>query len=128
MAESLNRYAIRYERDEDGWWVASVPSIKGCHTQGRSIAQARERIREALGLFVRNAKRAEFDEEFRLPAELRRVVARTAAARAKAKRQGELATVLVKDAARMLAKQGVSVRDAGQLLGLSHQRINQLLG
>ena len=128
VVKALKRYAVRYERDEDGWWVASVPSVKGCHTQGRSIAQARERIREALGLFVKDAKRAEFDEEFRLPADLRKVVARTAAARARAEKQGALASLMLKDAARALEKEGVSVRDAGQLLGLSHQRINQLRG
>jgi predicted RNase H-like HicB family nuclease len=124
----MKRYTVRYERDEDGWWVASVPAIKGCHTQGRSVAQARERIREALGLFVKDARRAEFDEEFRLPAELSKVVARTAAARARAEKQGALASLMLKDAAKLLEKQGLSVRDAGQLLGLSHQRINQLRG
>lgn len=126
MADRMKRYKVRYERDEDGWWVASVPSVKGCHTQGRSIAQARERIHEALSLFVKDAKRAEFREEFRLPAELRKVVDRTAAARARAARQEVLASSMLKDAAKVLEKEGVSVRDAGQLLGLSHQRINQL--
>jgi hypothetical protein len=33
-----------------------------------------------------------------------------------------------KDAAKVLEKEGASVRDAGQLLGLPHQRINQLRG
>lgn len=128
MAERVKTYRIRYERDEDGWWVASVPSVKGCHTQGRSIAQARERIREALSLFVRDARRARFEEAFRLPAGLRQVIARTAAAREQAARQDAVASQLLKDAAKALREQGVSVRDAGQLLGLSHQRINQLGG
>lgn len=128
MAERMKHYTVRYERDEHGWWVASVRSVKGCHTQGRSIAQARERIREALGLFVKDAKRAELDEEFRLPTELRKVVDRTAAARARAENQEVLASRMLKDAAKVLEKEGVSVRDAGQLLALSHQRISQLRG
>ena len=124
----MKSYTVRYERDEDGWWVASVPSVRGCHTQGRSIAQARERIREALGLFVKDARRAEFDEEFRLSAELRKLIDRTASARARAVKHEALASRLLKDAAKVLQKEGVSVRDAGQLLGLSFQRINQLRG
>lgn len=45
-------YTVRYERDEDGWWVATVKGVKGCHTQGRSIEAARKRIRESLALYV----------------------------------------------------------------------------
>ena len=124
----MKTYTVRYAQDEEGWWVASVPAVKGCHTQGRSIAQARERIREALSLFVRDAKRAELVEEFRLPRELDRVVARTRKARMRAEKENTHAREALRAAARAFAKRGVSVRDAGQLLGLSHQRINQLLG
>ena len=44
-------YRVTYERGEDGWWLARVVDIQGCHTQGATIEQARERIREAMGLF-----------------------------------------------------------------------------
>jgi predicted RNase H-like HicB family nuclease len=36
------------ERDEDGWYVASVPSLPGCHTQARSLDKLNERIKEAI--------------------------------------------------------------------------------
>ena len=45
-------YTVTYQRDTDGWWVANIRRIKGCHTQGKNIAQARTRIRECLGLFI----------------------------------------------------------------------------
>jgi len=52
MVEAMTkRYSVDYELDQSGWWVASVHEIAGCHTQGRTIEQARERIREALLLF-----------------------------------------------------------------------------
>lgn len=51
-------YTVDYERDEDGWWVASVREVPGCHTQGHSHPEARARIREALGLFVDDAATA----------------------------------------------------------------------
>jgi predicted RNase H-like HicB family nuclease len=45
-------YTIRYQLDEAGWWVASIDGVRGVHTQGRSLSQARRRIREALPLFI----------------------------------------------------------------------------
>ncbi len=38
------------ERDEEGFYVASVPQVPGCHTQGRSLDSVMERIREAVEL------------------------------------------------------------------------------
>ncbi len=33
---------------EDGWIVASVPALKGCHSQGRTREEALENIKEAI--------------------------------------------------------------------------------
>ena len=38
------------ERDEAGYLVASVPSLRGCHTQARSLDELLERIKEAIRL------------------------------------------------------------------------------
>lgn len=38
------------EQDSDGWSVASVPSLAGCHTQARTMAELRDRIAEAIDL------------------------------------------------------------------------------
>jgi len=40
------------ERDEDGFYVATVPQFPGCHTQGRSSGEVVERIREAAELWL----------------------------------------------------------------------------
>jgi predicted RNase H-like HicB family nuclease len=56
----MNIYNIAYLRDESKWWVASVCEVPGCHSQGRTIDQARQRVREALELFVDDAKSATF--------------------------------------------------------------------
>lgn len=34
------------ERDEDGYFVGSVPELKGCHTQAKSLDELIERIKE----------------------------------------------------------------------------------
>ncbi len=41
-------FAVVIERDEDGYYVASVPELKGCHTQGKTLDEVMERIREAI--------------------------------------------------------------------------------
>ena len=49
-------FTIIIEKDADGWFVASVPSIKGCHTQGKTIDQAIERVKEAILLCLETGK------------------------------------------------------------------------
>jgi predicted RNase H-like HicB family nuclease len=43
-------YNVVIERDEAGFYVASVPSLPGCHTQAKSLDKLMERIREAIDL------------------------------------------------------------------------------
>jgi predicted RNase H-like HicB family nuclease len=44
------RFDVVIERDEEGFYVASVPQLPGCHTQARSLDEVTERIREAIEL------------------------------------------------------------------------------
>ncbi len=41
-------FDVIIERDTDGVYVASVPSLPGCHTQARSLDELQSRIREAI--------------------------------------------------------------------------------
>jgi predicted RNase H-like HicB family nuclease len=43
-------FDVIVERDADGFYIASVPALRGCHTQARSLDQLMERIREAIAL------------------------------------------------------------------------------
>ncbi len=45
--KSVN-YTVLIEQDEDGMYIAKVPDIPGCYTQGKNVEQAMERIREAI--------------------------------------------------------------------------------
>ena len=48
--ETMKTYHVAYERDESGWWVASVRELRGCHTQAKSLDKLCDRIREAIEL------------------------------------------------------------------------------
>lgn len=43
------------ERDEDGFYVASVPALPGCHTQARTLEELDGRIAEAIELCLEDA-------------------------------------------------------------------------
>ena len=43
-------FQVIIEQDADGWYVGSVPSLPGCHTQARSLDALMERMREAIAL------------------------------------------------------------------------------
>ncbi len=43
-------FNILIEEDEDGFFVASVPELRGCHTQSKSLDVLMKRIREAIEL------------------------------------------------------------------------------
>jgi predicted RNase H-like HicB family nuclease len=119
-------YKVTYERYEKGLWVAHVKGIVGCHTQGRTIAQARDRIREALGLFDEHADKAQLEDDVRLPGAVNRLVSAQRSTRSKQQAvEAKLRELNVK-AARALTKQvGLSLRDAGELLGASQESVRQ---
>ena len=43
-------FNVMIERDEQGFYIASVPELQGCHTQAGSLDELMERIREAIEL------------------------------------------------------------------------------
>lgn len=48
-AQALERtFNVVVERDEDGYYVASVVELPGCHTQSKSLDRLNHRIREAI--------------------------------------------------------------------------------
>ena len=44
------QFDVIIERDSEGLYVASVPQLRGCHTQASSLDEVMERIREAIAL------------------------------------------------------------------------------
>lgn len=47
-------FTVIIEQDEDGIYVAKVPDIDGCHTQGKSIPQVLERVKEAISVCIQS--------------------------------------------------------------------------
>lgn len=58
------QFDVVIERDEEGYYVASVPQLPSCHTQGRSLDEVTERIREAIQLCLEVEGSPESNLEF----------------------------------------------------------------
>jgi len=52
------RYTVVLEREEDGGYVASVPALPGCVSQGDTRAQALKNIQEAIAFYVEDCRDA----------------------------------------------------------------------
>jgi len=46
----MREFSVVIEKDEDGYFVASVPALRGCHAQARSLDALMKRIKEAVEL------------------------------------------------------------------------------
>ena len=44
------QFDVVVERDSEGYYVASVPALRGCHTQAKSLDELMARVREAIEL------------------------------------------------------------------------------
>ena len=58
-------FTVVIEKDEDGYFVGTVPVLKGCHTQARSLDELMERMKEAVLLCLEvEGKSTEGELEF----------------------------------------------------------------
>jgi len=46
------KFSVVIERDEDGYYTASVSELPGCHTQAKTLDELMERVREAVELYL----------------------------------------------------------------------------
>jgi predicted RNase H-like HicB family nuclease len=60
--KSPRKFTVLIERDEDGYYVATVPALKGCHTQAKNLDTLMKRAREVIELCLEdNPRTPEFE-------------------------------------------------------------------
>lgn len=121
-------YTARCARS-GGWWAISVPEVRGVHTQARRLEQAEAMVREAIALVLDVAEDS-FDVALapELPPELEQAIAAMGRSKQEAAAAQKAAAEAAAATARALVGAGLTVRDAGRVLGISYQRVAQLVG
>ncbi len=56
MKKQVLDFTVVIEQDEDGLYVATVPDIEGCYTQGKTIPEVLERVKEAIEVCLEGDK------------------------------------------------------------------------
>jgi len=125
-------YHANFELDQSGVWLAEIEEIPHVHTYGRTLGKARQYVVDALALWLNEPIESLKDRiEYRPPAldsTLLTKVHEAIAAREIAEGATIAAGELMTTAAQALtADAKLSLRDAAELLGISHQRVQQLV-
>jgi predicted RNase H-like HicB family nuclease len=122
----MSTYRVTARRS-GGWWALEVPDLPGVHSQTKRLDRAASEAREAISLMLDvEAASIEVEVETQLPPEAREVLQ----AVARAHKAAEAAALQEREAmvrAATVLTQNLSQRDAGEVMGVSFQRISQLL-
>ncbi len=111
-----------------GWWAIVVPDVAGVQSQARRLGQVEAMAREAIGL-VLDIPEDSFDVrvEAGLDPQVRQVVDLAVSTRHEADEAARRASSAMDDAVRALVGDGLTLRDTGELLHVSYQRIQQIV-
>ncbi len=122
----MTTYSVTYRRDPgDAAWLVEVEGMPDVHTFGRTLEEAAVNAREAIAVTVEVAESdLELDERFAVPEV---DVKELASLRDRAQELHEIYLSRQRAAALRLAEVGVSRRDSARMLGVSHQRVQQLV-
>jgi hypothetical protein len=127
-AVTTKTYVVRCEWDDTGWWVVTVPEVAGAVTQSRRLDHVAGDVAEVLSLLTGESPDVyELALETRLPSSVGVDAERARALRLEADRAVAIAQQATAQAARRLQEATrLTYRDIGALLGISHQRAQQL--
>lgn len=52
----MEKFTALFERGDQGWWVATCPEVPGAITQGRTVEEARENLKDAIHLMLEDMR------------------------------------------------------------------------
>lgn len=122
----MTTYSVTYRRDPgDDAWLVEVEGMPDVHTFGRTLEEAAVNAREAVAVTTDvHESEIELEEQFAV-ADVN--VDELASLRDRAQELHEIYLSRQRVAALRLAEAGVSRRDSARMLGVSHQRVQQLV-
>ena len=126
MVEEVTDYTAIAQR-EGKWWVVRVPEL-GRTTQVRRVDQIDEYVRDLVGLFTEEDPSG-VSVAVRLTVPTRdAAIAQALELRRNSDDIARRSAAATEETARALVEDGMSLRDAGAVLGVSFQRVQQIVG
>lgn len=113
-------YAVHAEWDDTGWWVITVPAVPGAISQCKRLDQVRENASEIIEIQTGQVvDPGSLDIDWHISGTAGETAAKARAARSQVDE-------LTRSAVRELRRSGFSLRDTGELTGISFQRVQQI--
>jgi len=111
------------------WWAITVPGLDGVFSQARRLDQVEARAREAIAMMldVDEADVGELAVSVTPPDTVADLLRELDVSEAAAASANEQAATLRRQVAQELLDEGFPMRDVGRLIGVSHQRVSQIL-
>ena len=124
----MKTYTVTTERSGN-WWAFSVPEIPGAHGQARRLEQVRDEARDVISMML-DAEPDSFDVSLSIKLDPR--IAHALDEAKAARQEFDIYQRVAQEKLRLAAEQikevgGLSIRDIGNLLDVSFQRISQIL-
>jgi len=121
-------YTVHCQRS-GGWWAIMIPEVPGAFTQARRLDQVESMASDVIALML-GVPEDSFGIHLApvLDDRAQKVLEQADKAKGAAQDAQREAVAAMSMAARTLVREGLTVRDAGRLLGVSFQRVSQLVG
>lgn len=124
----MKTYIVNAEWGQSGWWVITVPEVRGAISQARRLDQVAENVHEVLELMTgEKPDQYEIDLRWSVPGEAGATAEQARRIREEVDALTENLEAVSVEAVRRLRMDGFSYRDIGMMLGISHQRAHQLV-
>ena len=126
--EEAHGHRVRAVRS-GSWWAITVPELPGVFSQARRLDQVETMAREAIAMMLE----VDADQVGRIevdvvpPPRAAALIGTMNDALETAREATETVASARREAAKVLRADGLPMRDVGRLLGLSHQRVSQIL-
>lgn len=123
----MTTYRVTAEHTRSGWWALEASEV-GAVSQTRRLDRAEAEMREAIA-FLADVPESEVEVEVIpvIPDEVREAMRNSEALRSEAQKANREAAAEARRAARTLHAAKYTYRDIGTVLGVSHQRAEQLV-
>ncbi|MDP3983447.1 MAG: type II toxin-antitoxin system HicB family antitoxin [Acidimicrobiia bacterium] len=111
------------------WWAITVPDLGGVFSQARRLDQVDAMAREAIALMldIDEADVGELDIDVEPPARVVDLLEALKRSEVQAEEARKTLAETRRRAAEELRAEGLPLRDVGELLGVTHQRVSQIL-